>query len=280
MTFPPGSVLITGASSGIGAVYADRLAARGHDLTLVARSELKLTALAEALRDRHGVKVRVATADLATPEGVADIETLLIRQPGLVGLVNNAGIGAGGKLLDSDPDDMARMVTLNVTAPMRLALAAARTFAAHRRGAIVNISSIVAVGPEILNGVYGGTKAFVLAFSRAMAAELEGTGVQVQCVLPGATGTAFWQMPGGSLDALPKAWVMSPEDLVDAALLGFDRGEFATLPSLADPAEWNAWERAREAMLPHLSSAAVAPRYRAEAASEAVSETGAAATPA
>ena len=269
MTFPSGSVLITGASSGIGAVYADRLAARGHDLTLVARNELKLTALAEALRDRHGVHVRVAPADLATPEGIAEIETLLTRQPGVAGLVNNAGIGAVGKLLDSDPDEMERMVTLNVAAPMRLAMAAARAFSAHRHGAIVNISSIVAVGPEILNGVYGGTKAFVLAFSRSLAAELEGTGVQVQCVLPGATGTAFWQMPGASLDALPKAWVMTPEDLVDAALVGFDRGEFATLPSLADPAEWNAWERAREAMLPHLSSASVAPRYRPDAPAEA-----------
>ncbi|WP_339949272.1 SDR family oxidoreductase [uncultured Albimonas sp.] len=265
MTFPSGSVLITGASSGIGAVYADRLAARGHDLILVARNELKLTAQAEALRDRHGVQVRVAPADLSTAKGVAEIEALLIRQPGVVGLINNAGIGAVGKLLDSDPDEMERMVTLNAAAPMRLALAAARAFSAHRRGAIVNISSIVAIGPEILNGVYGGTKAFMLAFSRSLAAELADAGVQVQCVLPGATGTAFWQMPGASIEALPKAWVMTPEDLVDAALTGFDRGEFATLPSLADPAEWNAWEHAREAMLPHLSSASVAPRYRAEA---------------
>jgi uncharacterized protein len=154
------------------------------------------------------------------------------------------------------------MIAINVTVPMRLAYAAVPQFTARRKGAIINISSIVAIGPEILNGVYGGTKSFVLAFSQSLRKELKDTGVEVQVVLPGATGTEFWDVAGLPASNLPKEWVMSAADLVDAALLGLDRGEFATIPSLMDAKEWDAWEAARQTMLPHLSSAVPAARYR------------------
>lgn len=154
------------------------------------------------------------------------------------------------------------MVAINVTAPLRLTYAAVPQFVARKQGTIVNIASIVAIGPEILNGVYGGTKSFVLAFSQSLRKELAGTGVHVQVVLPGATGTEFWDIAGLPASNLPKEWVMSAADLVDAALRGLDRGEFATVPSLADGAEFEAWEAARQTMLPHLSSAVVAERYR------------------
>lgn len=257
-----GTVLITGASSGIGAVYADRFARRGHDLILVARNRERLSAMAETLRAHHGVAARTLVADLAERAGRAEVEAVLRNDPGITHLVNNAGFGSATPLAESAADDMERMVAVNVTAPLRLAYAAVPVFVQRGRGTIVNIASIAAIGPEILNGVYGGTKSFLLAFSQSLRKELAGTGVEVQVVLPGATGTEFWDIAGLPASNLPPEWVMSAGELVDAALVGLDRGEFATIPSLADAAEWEAWEAARQAMLPHLSSAVPAARYR------------------
>lgn len=249
--------LITGASSGIGAVYAERFAARGHDLILVARRGDALKDLASRLAP-HGVKIQTVVADLSDPADLRRIEAILREDPAIDTLINNAGVGGPGTLAQSDVDAMERMVDLNVTAVMRLSYAAAAGLMA-RKGTIINISSIVAIGPEVLNGVYGGSKAFVLAFSRSLAKEL--TGVRVQVVLPGATGTAFWETVGIHASALPEAWVMTPETLVDAALQDLDAGRFASIPSLQDYAEWQAWEQAREVMVPHLSSRTAAPRY-------------------
>ncbi|WP_118137988.1 SDR family oxidoreductase [Oceanicella sp. SM1341] len=257
------TVLVTGASSGIGAVYAERFAARGHDLLLVARDAGRLEALAGRLAGEHGVTARPLAADLTAPADLARVEAILREDASIGHLVNNAGFGGVTPLIDSDVGEMQRMIAINVTAPMRLAHAAVQAFVARGAGVIVNISSIVAVGPEILNGVYGGTKAFMLAFSQSLAKELAGTGVRVQVVLPGATGTAFWDRAGMPASQMPASWVMTPQDMVDAALAGLDRGEFATMPSLQDPALWEAWEAARQAMIPHLSSARPAPRYTA-----------------
>ena len=165
-------------------------------------------------------------------------------------------------LLDSDVDEMQRMIDLNVTALTRLSYAAVPGFVARGRGALINIASIVAVSPETLNGVYGGSKAFVLAFSQSLQHELAGKGVQGQAVLPGATATEFWARGGLPVEHLPAQIVMRAEDLVDAALRGFDRGEAVTLPSLHDVALWNAYEAARRAMAPLLSSNTVAARYQ------------------
>lgn len=262
MTAAKGTVLITGASSGIGAVYADRFASRGHDLILVARTKERLDAIAAKLTSLHGVKVRVVVADLAENSGLAAVETILKSDETISHLVNNAGFGSASPLAASSVDEMEKMVAINVTAPMRLTYAAVPRFVARGSGAIINISSIVAIGPEILNGVYGGTKSFILAFSQSLRKELAGTGVTVQVVLPGATGTEFWDVLGMPASNLPSEWVMSAADLVDAALLGLDRGEFATIPSLLNGAEWETFEAARQTMLPHLSSAVPADRYR------------------
>lgn len=261
MTNIKGTALVTGASSGIGAVYADRLAARGHDLLLVARNRNRLEAQAERLRARHGVSVRIHVADLGAPEDLRGVEALIAEDRTISVLVNNAGFGGAGTLAQSDVDEMERMVAVNVTAVMRLSYAAAPAFTARGRGTIINIASIVAIGPEVLNGVYGGTKAFVLAFSRSLKKELEGSGVVVQVLLPGATGTEFWDIAGLPHSNLPADWVMTPEVLVDAAMADLDAGHFASIPSLQDGGQWQAWEAAREAMLPNLSSRTAAPRY-------------------
>jgi short-subunit dehydrogenase len=262
MSNSKGTVLITGASSGIGAIYADRFAGRGHDLILVARKKNSLAAVADRIATQHRVKVRTVVADLTEPAGLGEVEAILKSDDSITHLVNNAGFGSAAPLAAASVDEMARMVAINVTAPMRLAYAAVPQFTARRKGTIINISSIAAIGPEILNGVYGGTKSFVLAFSQSLRKELKDTGVEVQVVLPGATRTEFWDIAGLPASNLPKEWVMSAANLVDAALVGLDRGEFATIPSLMDAREWDAWEAARQAMLPHLSSAVPAARYR------------------
>jgi short-subunit dehydrogenase len=256
-----GTALVTGASSGIGAAYADRLARRGHDLVVVARDRERLQLLARRIGDETGRKAAVLAADLSDPGELAEVERVLRDDPAVTVLVNNAGVGATASLLESDVGDMSRMITLNVTALMRLTFAAAPAFVARGSGTIINIASIVAVAPETLNCVYGGTKAFVLAFSRSLQHEMADKGVRVQVVLPGATATDFWSVAGSSVERLPQEIVMPAGDMVDAALAGLDQGEFATVPSLPDPADWDAYEAARRALLPGLSRATPASRY-------------------
>lgn len=256
-----GKALITGASSGIGAVYADRLARRGYDLILVARNPERLTALASELELATGRRVEVYVADLLDAVALASVEARLREDAGITLLVNNAGVGTHTPLLDSDVEAMTRMVALNVTAPMRLAYAAAPAFATKGHGAIINIASIVALAPELLNGVYGGSKAFITAFSQSLQRELADKGVQVQAVLPGATATEFWAKGGLPVKHLPSEIVMQATDLVDAALRGFDRRELVTIPSLHDGGLWEAYEAARQALLPVLSNHKVASRY-------------------
>lgn len=176
-------------------------------------------------------------------------------------LVNNAGVAAVTQLADSNADRMESMIDLNVTALMRLSAAVVPSFIARGAGDIINISSIVGVAPELLNSVYGGTKAFVLAFSQSLRHELNGKGIRVQVVLPGATATDLWSIAGTPVEHLPQEIVMTADDLVDAALAGFDAGEFATVPALPEVADWNAFESARLALGPNLSKSKPASRY-------------------
>jgi short-subunit dehydrogenase len=258
---PKGVALVTGASGGLGAIYADRLARRGHDLILVARSRARLYEVAATLRAASGRTVEVVEADLCDPEGVGRIERLLRERTDIRMLVNNAGVGAVSGLLASDVDEMIEMINLNVTALTRFTLAAAPAFVSRRGGAIINVSSIVAIAPETLNGVYGATKAYVLALTRSLHHELGGRGLRVQAVLPGATATEFWEIAGTAIDNLPPDVVMDPEDAVDAALAGFDLGELVTIPSLPEIADWDAHEATRQALRPNLSLARPAARY-------------------
>jgi uncharacterized protein len=256
-----GTALITGASTGIGAIYADRLAKRGHDLILVARNEARLAALARRIANDTGRTVETVAADLSDAADLRRVEDILRTSAGISLLVNNAGVGATGPLVSSDVDKMDDMISLNVTALTRLTYAAVPPFVARRNGAIINISSVVAIAPELLNGVYGGTKAFVLVLTQSLVHELADKGVRVQAVLPGATATEFWDVAGTPVHQLPAQMVMSADDLVDAALAGLDLGETVTIPSLPSQAEWDRYEAARRAMSSRLSSAIAAPRY-------------------
>lgn len=258
-----GVAVITGASSGIGAVYADRLAKRGYDLLLVARNLERMTDLAKNLTSETGSKVEIQAADLTDSRDLAGLEQVLRDDSRVTLLVNNAGFGATAPLLDSNVTDMSRMIALNVEALTRLTHAAVPAFVKRGSGAIINIASVVAVAPEALNGVYGGTKAFVLALSQSLRHELANKGITVQVALPGATATDFWKVAGTPIEHLPQEiGVMTAEDMVDAALAGFDQGEFVTIPALPDTGQWGAFEAARKALRPNLSRATPADRYR------------------
>jgi short-subunit dehydrogenase len=259
-----GTALITGASTGIGAVYADRLAERGYDLILVARSEQKLSEVAERLKS-IGRSIETISADLTIKEDVQRVAERLSTDPTITALVNNAGVGSAGKLLDSKIDDLESMIYLNVTALTRLALAALPGFVSRKNGLLINIASIVALAPELLNGTYSGSKAYVVNFTQALKNEVEGKGVTVQAVLPGAIATPFWDKAGLPVQGLPNEWVMTSDDLVDASLAGLDQHELITIPSLPDMADWEKFESARKALGPNLSRQKPAARYVVQA---------------
>lgn len=257
-----GTALITGASTGLGAVYADRLASRGHDLILVARNAAQLAERALKLRADHGVAVDVIAADLTRSDDVARIEQKLADDAGITLFVNNAGMSLNGGTIENSASEIQTIIALNITAAARLAIAASKAFAARGKGQIVNIASVLALAPEQFEGVYSGSKAFLLNLSIALASSVREQGVQVQAVLPGATRTEIWERSGKDIDSVPAEMVMEAGDLVDAALVGLDRGEEVTIPPLADAGQWDAYQAARLAMAPGLSRREVAERYR------------------
>ncbi len=257
------TVLVTGASSGIGATYADRFAQRGHDLILIARDEARMEELASRLRAETGVKIDVVAADLTDSSDLARIEARL-RDDGRIGvLVNNAGVAAPGGFANADLELMDRLIRLNVTAVTRLAGAIVPRFLARGEGVIINIASVVGLAPEISFGAYGPSKAYVLALSQSLQAELGGRGVYVQAVLPAVTRTEIWARSGRDVNTLKG--VMEVDELVDAALVGFDRREAVTIPPLPDAGQWEKFNAARQAMLPNFANEHAAERYRSGA---------------
>jgi len=257
-----GTALITGASSGIGATYAERLARRGHDLLLVARDVQRLQALAERLGGEYGVAVEVLPADLTQKADILKVAQRLREDAGIGLLVNNAGVAMNGKLADADLEQAEAMIQLNVVALTHLAAAAAANFSAAGRGGIINLGSVVALAPEMFNAVYSATKAYVLSLTQTLAGELRGSGVQLQAVMPGVTRTEIWERSGTDASALPPSMIMEVGEMVDAALAGFDQGELVTIPSLPDAADWDAFVAARAALGPNLSHSQAAARYK------------------
>ncbi|WNC89743.1 SDR family oxidoreductase [Paraburkholderia sp. FT54] len=256
-----GTALVTGASSGIGAVYADRLARRGYDLILVARDVQRLNGLADRLKTETGRHVETIGADLTVKADVRRIEERLRADRGITMLVNNAGVGATASLIDSDVDELEKMIDLNVTALTRLTAAVVPGLVERGKGIVINIASVVALSPELLNGTYSGTKAYVLNLTQSLHHEVGDKGVQLQAVLPGATSTAFWDRAGLAVEHLPQQIVMTAEDMVDAALAGLDQGELVTIPSLPDVADWERFNTARQHLQPNLSHKLPATRY-------------------
>lgn len=254
--------VVTGASSGIGAVYADRLAARGYDLILVARRVDRLEALSAKVSKAYGRKVEVIGADLAQESDLARVEKILATNPAVHVLVNNAGLARLRPVAQSSAEDSRSQIALNITALTRLTQAVLPAFLSRNAGEIINIASVLSLHSLPVSSVYSGTKGYVLNFSRGLQQELAETGVKVQVVLPASTATEIWDESGIPLSALTKGTVMTTENLVDAALAGLDSGEAVTLPSVSDIGLWDNYDTARSALFAATQTDKPAPRYK------------------
>lgn len=259
---PPATVAcITGASSGIGSVYADRLAERGFDLLLVARRLDRLQAIAQRLHRDYGTDVRVMAADLTAEEDLRQVENALRSDRTISTLVNNAGNGILTGTIDMTDADTRTTIALNVTAPTRLSRAVLPRFVEINEGTIVNIASVMALHTLPLTTLYSATKSYVLAFSRGLQTELADTAVRVQAVLPGTTATEFFDHSNIDMAELDAGSIMPAETMVEAALAGLDSGELITFPSVHDQSLWSDFERARFALFQATQVGAPAPRY-------------------
>jgi short-subunit dehydrogenase len=254
------AVLITGASTGIGAVYADRFARRGHNLVLVARDLSRLDQLADRLRRDNGVNVDVLRADLTNEHDVEVIEARLRDDTSIGILVNNAGAALPGQFLDQTSAEITALIALNITALTRLTAAVTPRMAAAGQGSIINLASVVGLAPELGMTVYGATKAFVLFLTQGLNLELGSKGIYAQAVLPAATRTEIWERSGRDVNMM--SGVMATDEMVDAALVGFDRRETVTIPPLPDAAQWTTFDASRLAMLPNFRQEHAAERYR------------------
>lgn len=262
MTSSSGTAVITGASSGIGAVYAQQLAQRGYDVLLVARDRQRLEQLAARISGDYGVGSEVLVADLTDAQDLARVEQRLSSDPQITLLLNNAGMSVEGDFLDNDLARIQTLIALNITAPTRLAHAAGNAFKARGTGTLINVASVLALVHEMFNGVYNASKSYVLTFSRSLEASLKPHGVRVQAVLPGVTRTEIFERAGKSLNDIPAHMIMEVDTLVSAALAGLDAGESVTIPSLEKIENWQAFDNARAALIPDLSLSQAASRYR------------------
>ncbi len=222
--------LVSGASSGIGAAFAKRLAADRYDLTLVARNRERLESVASALRADHGAGVRVLPADLTKTVQLRKVERAIEADENLEILVNNAGFGTMGLFAELDAAVEEDEIRLNILALMRMTRAALPGMIRRHRGAIINVSSMAGLQPGPTTATYSATKAYVNAFSESIHEELKGSGVQIQVLCPGFTRTEFQQRANIDASALPDIAWMEAGDVVDASLAGLNRGDVVCVP--------------------------------------------------
>ncbi|MER5860998.1 SDR family oxidoreductase [Streptomyces sp900105245] len=272
----PGTALVTGASSGIGAEYARQLAERGWDLALVARRAERLAALADRLREHTGAAVETLVADLARPADLARVEARAAADDVTL-LVNNAGINGYGPFAEADPALLTKVLHVNVVVPTVLARAAVPGMLTRGRGTVVNVASLLAFagdlppGPLPHRAVYAGTKGFLVTFTRTLAAELAGTPLHVQVVCPGLTATEFHLTSGDAPvpgeERVHDDGGMAASDVVTASLAALDSGEAVCVPGLRE-AEAVGRLAAAELALREGSGRSLAPRYRTVASSD------------
>lgn len=253
--------LVTCTSCAVGLTYADRLARRGYDLLLLASAGDRPSSLARTLRAENGVEVNVMVGDISTNRYLDEVDALLNKGAGFDVVLNSLGLQPGKSLAEERPTELDRQIAMNIRAYARICAASSRSMARRRRGAIINVTSAIGLAPELVAGANGASKAFVMALTRSMQNELSPHGVYVQLVLAAATRTDVWSPPNCELETLPG--MMTVADLVDAALVGFDRSEAVTIPSLADTRRLKSFDRARTQLLDDLVNSEPARRYRA-----------------
>lgn len=261
-TNPLGTAIVTGASSGIGRVYADRLAARGYDLVLVARRADRLQAIAEDLQSRHPIRAEILVADLSSASDLANVVDRVSQDSSVSLVINNAGYSILKPLTETPPQVIDNMVALNITALTQLSRAALIAFKARNAGTLVNVGSAAGFAPYPDIPVYGATKAFIYLFTQSLQNEIEGSEVRIQLVLPGAVATEGWEVAGGAeLEPLPDSITMTAEDCVDAALAGLDQSERVTAPSLHDLPALQSFEAQSASLLQSMFDRQPAARY-------------------
>jgi hypothetical protein len=256
-----GLAVVTGASSGIGAVYAERLAARGHSLLLVARRPDRLANTRDRLSSNYRAEVATLVADLERPSDVSDLEARVAAED-VTFVVNNAGAGGLGRSQDKTADQLERIIQLNITALTRLSHAALTGFRKRGAGVLVNIGSMMAHAATASAAAYSASKAYALNFTQSLQMEYAGSPIRIQLVMPGPIRTEFFSSQGVSESIFPLESYLSPEQLVDAALAGLDAGEAVTIPSMLDEQVWIALEAARTEFVKATMSGKVAMRYR------------------
>ncbi len=263
MSDPKGTAVVTGATGGVGALYAAGLAQRGYDLLLVGRQQKTLEAVATAVKQKANVEVDTLEANLAEAKDLARIEARISGDPAITALINSATAVTFSPLAKLTSPALDEMIAVNITALTRLTRAVLPGFVARGAGAIVNFASVLAFHPWAEFGVYSAAKAYVVSFSQALQGEAAGRGVLVQVVTPPAVDTDFWNKAGLPVSNLPAGAVMNPQHLVDAALKGLDRGESWVFPSLPEQALWDDFQKTRQALVGGLMNGAPAARYAA-----------------
>jgi short-subunit dehydrogenase len=256
-----GRVMVTGASSGIGAAYARRLAELGYSLTLVARRRERLDELADRLRSELRAEVEVEVADLENPDHLLRLEARL-EQEAFAGLVNNAGAGGLGPIAAASSEALERNIRLNVIALARLSRAALAGFKPRGAGFLVNIGSVLAFAPSPAAAAYSGSKAFVLNFTRSLQLEFAESDIRIQLILPGPIRTEFFSSQGMDGSVFPASSYLTAEQLVSAAMIGLERGEPVTMPSLLDTEVWEKMELLRRQFMASTLSGQLADQYR------------------
>jgi hypothetical protein len=256
-----GVAVITGASSGIGKVYADRFAKRGYDLLLVARRKDRLVALSSELQQNYGGKAEVLAADLAQDEDLKKVGAVLASNEHIAVLVNNAGTAAVGSSAELPIEKIEQQLNLNARAVTHLSQAILPGFVKRDSGTLINIGSVLSFFAYPFSSSYSASKAHVWLYTIGLRDELVNTGVRVQAVLPATTHTEIWDVAGIGVHNLDPETVMSAEDLVDAALAGLDMGETVTLPSLEDASLWQTFDAARIKLFHATQTKRAASRY-------------------
>lgn len=240
------TAVITGASSGIGLAYAQQLSQRGYDLILVARRRDRLEQLAFTLEGHSGSRVTTIVADLANEADLRRVQGLFSEREDISVLVNNAGVGSLGPTSRVDIKSLENLIKVNVLALTTLSVAALSAFKSRGQGLLVNIASVIALGPSPTAAAYSGSKAYVLNFTRSLEQEYADSGITVQTILPGPVKSEFFAASGVASPGVPEGLFMSADSLVETALRAFDMKETVTFPTLADPAGWMEFEAARK----------------------------------
>jgi short-subunit dehydrogenase len=264
--------LVTGASSGLGSAFAERLANDQYSLTIVARRVVRLEELAANLNKKYATEVEVVQADLADRTRLKSLEEKISHGPPLDLLVNNAGFGGYQPFINLDPDKADELIRLQITAVTRLTRAALPAMIANRRGAIINVSSRLAYTGSLAapslpkRAVYAATKAYINTFTQILHSELAGTGVRVQALCPGVIATEFHERMGIDISRIPPSIVMKPQDVVEASLVSLLHDEVVCVPTLEDTSLLDRVHEGHLALWEKSNSGRIADRYSANSA--------------